>query len=403
MALDPKLIDELLKQCDNPEEITGKDGLLAQLTKAVMERALEGEMTHHLGYDKNNPEGNNSGNSRNGKTKKKIVGKGSELEIEIPRDRNGEFEPQLIKKRQKRFDGFDSKIISMYARGMTTRDIQEHLKEIYEVNVSPDLISTVTDEVIAEVRDWQNRPLENCYPIIYLDCLFVKIRNDGHVKNRAVYLAIAINMEGKKEVLGLWIEQTEGAKFWLKVMNELKNRGLNDILIACVDGLKGFPEAIETVFPNTEIQLCIVHMVRSSMKYAGAKDKKVVAQDLKLIYGSATLEEAAEQMDVFEETYGNKFPAIVQSWRRNWDRLTTFMAYHPDVRKVIYTTNAIESLNMTLRKVIKNRASFPNDDAASKLLYLALRNASKKWTMPIQNWGAALNQFVIMFPDRVNL
>lgn len=403
MALDPKLIDELLKNCDDPEDITGKDGLLSQLTKAVMERALEGEMTHHLGYEKNDPAGNNSGNSRNGKSKKKIVGKNGDLDIEVPRDRNGEFEPQIIKKRQKRFDGFDSKIISMYARGMTTRDIQDHLKEIYEVDVSPDLISTVTEEVISEVREWQNRPLERCYPIIYLDCLFVKIRNEGHVKNRAVYLAIAINMEGKKEVLGLWIEQTEGAKFWLKVMNELKNRGLDDILIACVDGLKGFPEAIETVYPNTEIQLCIVHMVRNSLKYVGSKDKKAVAKDLKKIYSSTTIEEAANQMDVFEEAYDKKYPAIIQSWRRNWDRLTTFMAYHPDVRKVIYTTNAIESLNMTLRKVIKNRASFPNDEAASKLLFLALRNASKKWTMPIQNWGAALNQFVIMFPDRVNL
>jgi putative transposase len=291
MALDPKLIDELLKQCDNPEDIMGKDGLLSQLKKAVMERALEGEMTHHLGYAKDDPSGNNSGNSRNGKSKKKIVGKDGDIDLEIPRDRNGEFDPQIIKKRQKRFDGFDEKIISMYARGMTTRDIQAHLKEIYEVDVSPDLISTVTDEVIGEVREWQNRPLERVYPIVYLDCLFVKIRNEGHVKNRAVYLAIAINMEGKKEVLGLWIEQTEGAKFWLKVMNELKTRGVDDILIACVDGLKGFPEAIETVYPNTEIQLCIVHMVRNSLKYVGPYDKKKVAKDLKLIYGSATLSE----------------------------------------------------------------------------------------------------------------
>ena len=403
MNLDPKFIDELLKQCESPEDIMGKDGLLSQLKKAVLERALEGEMTHHLGYEKNASSGNNSGNSRNGKTKKRVLGKEGDLDLEIPRDRNGEFEPQLIKKRQKRFDGFDSKIISMYARGMTTRDIQSHLKEIYEVDVSPDLISTVTDAVIGEVRDWQNRPLESMYPIMYLDCLFVKIRNEGHVKNRAVYLAIAITMEGKKEVLGLWIEQTEGAKFWLKVMNELKTRGVEDILIACVDGLKGFPEAIETVYPNTEIQLCIVHMVRNSLKYVGSKDKKTVAQDLKLVYSSATAEQAKNQMDVFKEKYDKKYPAIIQSWQRNWDRLTTFMAYPPAVRKVIYTTNAIESLNMTLRKVIKNRASFPSDEAASKLLFLALRNASKKWTMPIQNWGAALNQFVIMFPDRVDL
>ena len=403
MNLDPKFIDELLKQCESPEDIMGKDGLLSQLKKAVLERALEGEMTHHLGYEKNASSGNNSGNSRNGKTKKRVLGKEGDLDLEIPRDRNGEFEPQLIKKRQKRFDGFDSKIISMYARGMTTRDIQSHLKEIYEVDVSPDLISTVTDAVIGEVRDWQNRPLESMYPIMYLDCLFVKIRNEGHVKNRAVYLAIAINMEGKKEVLGLWIEQTEGAKFWLKVMNELKTRGVDDIFIACVDGSKGFPEAIETVYPQTEIQLCIVHMMRHSLKYVGSKEKKAVAQELKTIYTAVSTEKAAENLSLFAEKYAQKYPAIIKSWQRNWDRLMTFMAYHPDVRKVIYTTNAIESLNMTLRKVIKNRASFPNDESATKLLFLALRNASKKWTMPVRNWGAALNQFAIMFPDRIEL
>jgi transposase-like protein len=401
MALDNKLIDEMLKQCKTPEDITGKGGLLSQLTKAVMERALEGEMTHHLGYKKNDYVGNNSGNSRNGKTKKKIIGKNGSIDLKIPRDRNGEFEPQIIKKRQKRFDGFDDKIISMYARGMTTREIQAHLHEIYEVDVSPDLISTVTQEVIEEVRDWQNRPLDSVYPIIYLDCLFVKIKNEGHVKNRAVYLAIAINMEGKKEVLGLWVEQTEGAKFWLKVINELKTRGVDDIFIACVDGLKGFPEAIETVYPETEIQLCIVHMVRHSLKYVGSKNKKTVAQDLKKIYSSATVEKAADNLDIFEEKYREQYPAIIQSWRRHWDLLTTFMAYHPDVRKVIYTTNTIESLNMTMRKVIKNRSSFPSDESATKLLFLALRNASKKWTMPVPNWGAALNQFAIMFPDRM--
>jgi transposase-like protein len=326
--------------------------------------------------------GNNSGNSRNGKTRKKVIGKNGALDLEIPRDRNGDFTPQIIKKRQKRLDGFDDKIISMYARGMTTREIQAHLQEIYEVEVSPDLISTVTNAVIEEVRDWQNRPLSAVYPIMYLDCLFVKIRDEGHVKNKAVYLAIAINMEGKKELLGRWIEQTEGAKFWLKVVNELKTRGVEDILIACVDGLKGFPEAIETVYPQAEIQLCIVHMVRNSLKYVGHKEKKEVAQALKTVYGSATAEEAKENLDIFEDRYGDKYSAIVKSWRRNWERLTTFMAYPPDIRKVIYTTNTIESLNMTLRKVIKNRASFPSDESASKLLFLALRNASKKWTMP---------------------
>ena len=369
------------------------------LTKITVEAALNAELDDHLGFDKH--EQSESDNNRNGVTHKILQTEDGQFELATPRDRAGSFEPKLVKKHQRRFTSMDDKILFLYAQGMTTREIQAHLEEIYEVDVSPELISTVTSAVIEEVREWQNRPLDSVYPIIYLDCLFVKIRNEGHVKNRAVYLAIAINMEGKKEVLGLWIEQTEGAKFWLKVMNELKTRGVDDILIACVDGLKGFPEAIETVYPQTEIQLCIVHMVRHSLKYVGSKEKKLVAKDLKTIYTAASTEKAAENFRIFAEKYEEKYPAIIQSWERNWERLMTFMAYHPDVRKVIYTTNAIESLNMTLRKVIKNRASFPNDESATKLLFLALRNASKKWTMPVRNWGAALNQFTIMFPDRM--
>jgi len=403
MGINDKLLDELMKDYKNPEDLIGENGLLKQLTKALLEKALEGEMTHHLGYPKWSSAGRNTGNSRNGKHDKTIKGDFGEMDIEVPRDRNSEFEPTIIEKHQTRFDGFDDKIISMYARGMSTRDIQGHLKEIYQIEVSPDFISTVTDSVMDGVKEWQNRPLDEIYPILYLDALHVKVKDQGQVINKAVYLAVGINMEGKKEVLGFWIEKTEGSKFWLQVVTELKNRGVKDIFIACVDGLKGFPEAIRAVYPKTEIQLCIVHMVRNSLKFVSYKDRKNIAADLKEIYHSSTVELAEKALETFSSKWDSKYPTISQSWRNNWANIIPFFAYPPEIRKVIYTTNAIESLNMTLRKILKTRASFPNDDALRKLLYLGLQNASKKWTMPIRDWVSAINQFLILYGDRVAL
>jgi putative transposase len=401
MAIDVKLIDQLLADYKKPEDIIGENGLLKQLTKALLERALHAELTEHVGYEKHDPAGHHSGNSRNGTTKKNLKGDFGELELETPRDRNGSFEPQIVAKGQSRFTGFDDKIISMYSRGMTTREIEGHLQEIYGIEVSPGLISHVTEAVMEEVKAWQSRPLDEVYPILYMDVLRVKVRDGGHVQNRAVYVAMGVNMEGHKEVLGLWTAQNEGAKFWLQVLTDLRNRGVKDIFIACVDGLKGFPETIETVYPNTEVQLCIVHMVRASLGYVSWKQRKAVAGDLRQVYQSATAMEAELQLDMFAKKWDGVCPMVSQIWRRNWERITPFFAYPAEIRKVIYTTNAIESLNMSLRKVIKMRGSFPNDEAAFKLLYLALRNASKKWTMPVQNWREALNRFSILWPERM--
>ena len=396
-----ELIDGLLADYKKPEDLIGENGLLKQLTKMLVERALDAEMADHLGHGKNEPVTNVSGNARNGKSKKTLKGEFGELPIEIPRDRQGSFEPQLIPKHQTRWSGFDDKILSLYARGMTVREIQSHLEEMYGTEVSPTLISSVTDAVIDEVKAWQSRPLDSTYPIVYLDCIHAKVRDSGVVKVKAVYLAIGIDMTGNKEVLGLWIAQTEGAKFWLQVVTELKNRGLQDIFIACVDGLKGFPEAIETIYPKTKVQLCIVHMVRHSLNYVSWKVRKEVAADLKTIYASGTVDQAIAALDTFEERWGRDYPSIGQSWRRNWSRITPFFDYPPEIRKVIYTTNAIESVNMSLRKITKNRGSFPSDESLIKLFYLALRNISQKWSMPIRDWKAALNRFSIEFEDRV--
>lgn len=394
-------LDELLKDCQKPEDLLGEQGLLKRLTKALLERVLETELTHHLGYEKHDRTGYGSGNSRNGSSEKTLKGKNGELSIEVPRDRNGTFEPQLIPKHQRRFDGFDEKILSMYARGMTTRDIQGHLEEIYGVEVSPTLISNVTDAVAEEVKAWQSRPLNGVYPIVYLDALHVKIREAGHVQNRAIYVVIGVNLEGNKEVLGLWAGQAEGAKFWLQVVTELKNRGVQDLYIACVDGLKGLPQAIETVFPKAQVQLCIVHLVRNSLQYVSWKERKAVAAELKPIYRAATAEEGWDQLGAFAEKWDARYPSISQIWKRNWEQVRPFFAYPAEIRKVIYTTNAVESLNMSLRKVIKTRGSFPNEEAALKLLYLGLERVAKKWTRPLQDWKAALNRFAIVFEDRV--
>lgn len=401
MTIDNELIDNLLKDYKKPEDILGESGLLSQLTKRLLERAMAAEMTAHVGYEKHDVAGNNSGNSRNGNSAKTLKGSFGTMAIEVPRDRNGTFEPQIIEKHQTRFTGFDESIISLYARGLSTREIQQHLEEIYHVEVSPALISIVTDAVIDEVKAWQNRQLDAIYPIIYMDAIQFKVRDGGHVRNKAIYLAIGITVSGMKEVLGMWVAQTEGSKFWLQVVTELKNRGVTDIFIACVDGLKGFPEAIESVFPKTEVQLCIVHLVRHSLNYVGWKQRKEVAADLKTIYKAATAEEAELRLGEFSRKWDAKFPMIAKSWRSNWTRVIPFFAHPPEIRKVIYTTNAIESLNMSLRKVTKARGSFPNDEAICKLLYLALRNIAKKWTMPVQDWKAALNVFAIVYEDRL--
>jgi len=402
MGIEKDLIDKLIAGYQKPEDLIGENGLLKQLTKALVERALEAELTHHLGYEKNDPQGRGSGNSRNGKTRKQLKGDFGQVEIEVPRDREGEFEPKIVEKHQRRFSGFDDKIISMYARGMTTREIQAHLEEIYGVEVSPSLISQVTDAVIEEVQEWQSRPLERLYPIVYLDALFVKMRHEGRVENRAVYVAVGVDWNGLKDVLGLWIADTEGAKFWLTVVTELRNRGVEDIFIACVDGLKGFPEAIEAVFPKAQVQLCIVHLVRHSLKYLPRKDWLQVTADLKAIYRAPTADAAEQELQRFADKWGSRYPAIHGIWQRNWSRIIPFFAFPPEIRRVIYTTNAIESLNRSFRKIIKTRGSFPSQEAALKLMYLALKNATTTWRgQPVKCWKHALNQFTILWQDRI--
>ena len=402
MGLDNDLLDKLLEGYQKPEDLIGENGLLKQLTKALVERALNAELTHHLGYDKNDPEGRGSGNSRNGRSRKTLKGDFGQVEIEVPRDRQGEFEPQIVGKHQRRFSGFDDKILSMYARGMTTREIQGHLQDIYGVEVSPSLISEVTDAVVEEVQEWQNRPLEGIYPILYLDALFVKMRHEGRVENRAVYVVLGVGLDGVKDVLGLWVADTEGPKFWLRVVTELRNRGVQDVFIACVDGLKGFPEAIEAIFPKAQVQLCIVHLIRNSLKYVNDKERKNVALELKTIYSAPTAAAAEQELNRFEEKHGARYRAIVSQWRRNWERITPFFAFVPEVRKVIYTTNAIESLNRSLRKIIKTRGAFPNEQSAVKLIYLALKNVTAQWHKShVNHWKEALNQFTVLWEDRI--
>ncbi len=412
-------LDEVLKDYRDPKQITGPDGLLKQLTKSLLERAMAAELTHQIGYEKHRPgrggrggsaaraggddgEGRVAGkaNSRNGTSRKRVKGDFGEVEIAVPRDRLGEFEPQILPKHERRFTGFDDKIVSMYARGMTTRDIQAHLEEIYGVEVSPSLVSEVTEAVMDEVRAWQSRPLDAIYPIVYLDAIVVKMRHEGRVENRAVYVAIGITMEGGKEVLGLWTSANEGAKFWLQVLTEIRNRGVKDVLIACVDGLTGFPEAIEAVYPKATVQLCIVHMVRNSLKYVNWKERKRVASRLREVYNAATEAQAEDRLEAFEQEWGDKYAPIGKLWRRHWAGVRPLFEFPPPMRKVIYTTNAIESLNMTLRKVIKTRGAFPSEEAAIKLLYLALRNVAKKWHT-IQGWREALNHFTLRWGERI--
>jgi putative transposase len=395
-----KIIEDLTQDA-TAAELLRDGGLVKELKKRLIETALEAEMTDHLGYEKHSPDGHGSGNSRNGRTSKRVIGEDGDLEIEMPRDRKGDFDPQLVRKCQVRLPGFDEKVLSLYSHGMTTRELQEHLEEIYEVEVSPSLISRVTDAVLNDAKAWQNRPLDAVYPVVYLDAIHLKIRTDGRVQTRAIYVALAIDLTGNKQLLGLWIGEAEGAKFWLKVLTELNNRGVQDILIAAVDGLTGFPEAIAGVFPKAEIQLCIVHMVRNSLRYVPWKNRKAVAKDLRKIYRAPTVEAAAQALDAFEEKWDEQYPMAAKSWRTRWENVIPLFGYPEPIRKVIYTTNAIESLNAQLRKVTKKRGAFPTDDSVRKILYLAVSRVSKRWTMPLQDWPAALNFFSTAFEGRV--
>lgn len=398
-----RLLDELLKDCKSPEDILGKHGLLRQLTKRAVERALAGELSAHLGYEPHERSEERRENTRNGKNTKTVLTQSGAIELEVPRDRDGSFEPKLVPKRQRRLAGFDEKVIALYARGLTTREIQGHLEELYGVEVSPALISAVTEQVSEEVRAWQSRGLDALYPIIYFDALFVKNRQSGPAAMRAVYLALGITREGRKELLGLWMAASEGAKFWLSVLTELQARGLKDCFVACVDGLNGFGEALQAVYPRTALQLCIVHKVRSSLRYVPWKSRKAVAGDLRAIYSAPTLKQAEAALEHFAQTWDAQYPTISRSWRKDWAALSTFFDYPPELRKVLYTTNAIESLNYSLRRVLKNRGAFPDDDSVIKVLHLAIERAAKKWTMPVHNWADALNRFIIMFGERMTL
>ena len=375
------------------------NALTQMLSKITIEAALNAELDDHLGYDKHDV--TDSTNSRNGYTGKTIQTENGQFEINTPRDRNGDFEPQLVKKNQRRMPSVQDKVMHFYTKGLSTREIADTLKDLYDADVSPTLISNITNAVIEKVIEWQSRPLDAIYPIIYLDCIVLKIRQDKRVINKSVYLALGVNLEGQKELLGMWLSENEGAKFWLNVLTELQNRGVKDILIACVDGLKGFPDAINTVYPDTHIQLCIVHMVRNSMKFVPWKDYKAIAADLKAIYQATTEEQALLSLDQFADRWDDKYPQISKSWRAHWQNLNTLFNYPQDIRKAIYTTNAIESLNSVIRKAIKKRKLFPTDDSAKKVIYLATQQASKKWTMPIRNWKPALNRFMIEFEERL--
>ncbi|NUB25089.1 IS256 family transposase [Azospirillum brasilense] len=393
------LLDQLLAGTD-PKSAFAKDGLLDELKKALAERALNAEIDHHL--ESGEPDGRS--NSRNGYGRKTVLTDTGKIALEVPRDRLGTFDPQLIAKYQRRFPGFDEKIISMYARGMSVREIQGHLRELYGIEVSPDLVSAVTDAVLEEVAAWQERPLEPLYPLVFFDALRVKVRDEGTVRNKAVHVALGVRPDGTKEVLGLWIEQTEGAKFWLRVMSELKNRGVEDVLIAIVDGLKGFPEAITAVFPQAQVQTCIVHLIRGSLEFVSWKDRRAVAAALKEVYRATDAVAGERALEAFAAgPWGTKYPAIALAWRRNWAAVIPFFAFPDDVRRIVYTTNAIEALNAKLRRAVRTRGHFPTDDSALKLLFLVLNQVSKDWKMPPREWGMAKAQLAILFEDRFSL
>ena len=395
-----EMIDELLAGASTEQEIAGPGGLLAELTKRLVERAMEVELTDHVGYEPHLEPAGGTGNTRNGSTPKTLMTEHGPVGIDTPRDRDGSFAPKIVRKRQRRFEGFDEKILALYSRGLSTRDISAHLHEIYGVDVGRDLISRVTDGVMDDARDWAKRPLEDIYPIIFLDCMVLKIRDGGSVQRRALYLALGVTLDGERDVLGMWFQDTEGAKFWMQVLSELKQRGVSDILICCVDGLKGFPEAIEAIFPNTTVQTCVVHLIRASLRYVPRREYEHVARDLKPIYTAVDADAAWAALEAFDEKWGTRFPPITKAWQDAWEYVTPFLAFPAEVRRVIYTTNAIEALNRQLRKAIKTKGSFPNEDAARKLVYLALQNAVPQWTRT-RNWTTALLAFKIHFGDRV--
>jgi len=403
-------LDELFEQFKKDlakaktyKDLMGKDGAIKKLMKASIESMLEAEMTEHLGYEKNDPVGNNSGNSRNGKYPKNVLSDNGQIPIEVPRDRNSEFDPIVVKKGESRLGELEDKIISMYAKGMTTRDIQAHIEEIYGANISPTLISHITDKIQGLAIEWQNRPLESVYPIVFFDAIHYKVRDEStkKVASKAAYTCLGLNIDGHKDLLGLWVGEAEGATFWLSVMTELKNRGVKEICIACVDGLKGFPETINTVFPNTEVQLCIVHQIRNSMKYVATKDQKAFARDLKSVYSAPTEEAALMNLQTVEDTWGKKYILALKSWRTNWNQLSVFLKYPQEIRTMIYTTNAVEALHRQFRKVTKSKSIFPNDDALKKMLYLAYRDIAKKWNMPVRNWSIVIGHFSVMFADEL--
>jgi putative transposase len=395
-----EVIDQLLAGASSEEEIAGPGGLLAQLTKRLVERALEVELTEHLGFEPHQEPPGGTGNTRNGTSPKTLITEHGKVAIAAARDRDGSFEPKIVRKRQRRFVGFDEKILALYARGLSTRDIEAHLEEIYGVKVGRELISRVTDAVMDDVREWAKRPLEDIYPIVFLDCMVLKIRDGGSVQRRALYIAMGVTLDGDRDVLGIWFQETEGAKFWMQILNDLKQRGVRDILICCVDGLTGFPEAIEAIFPKTTVQTCLVHLIRSSLKYVPRKEREQVARDLRPIYTAKDSDQAHAELETFDEKWGQRFPVITKAWLDAWEYVIPFLAFPAEVRRVIYTTNAIEALNRQLRKAIKTKGSFPNEDAARKLVYLALQNAVPQWTRT-RNWTTALLAFKIHFGDRI--
>lgn len=400
LEVSDEVLDALLGGAKTAEQIAGPDGLLGQLTRRLLNRALEAELTAHLGYEPGQAPPGGVGNARNGRPGKTILTDQGPLQIRSPRDRKGTFEPQVVKKRQTHWVGFDDRVISLYARGMTVREIQGHLAEIYGTEVSPDLISKVTDTVLGDAKAWQNRPLERIYAIVYLDALVVKIRDGNAVHNHACYVAIGVNLDGEREVLGLWFQRTEGAKFWLHVLTDLKTRGVADILFCCVDGLAGFPEAIEATFPHATVQVCVVHQIRASMRFVSYKDRKTVAADLRKVYTAVDSDHAADELAAFAERWDARYPTISQSWLEHWEQVTPFLAYPPDVRRVIYTTNSIEALHRQVRKIIKNRGQFPTEDAARKLIYLAIQKAEARWKR-VFHWPTALAALKIQFGDRI--
>jgi transposase-like protein len=406
MELTEEMIEQLkadLRKARTYQDLMGEDGAIKKLIKASLEGILEAELTEHLGYDRYSPEGKNSGNSRNGKSRKSLRNDNGELDLVVPRDRNGSFDPVIVKKYERTLGPIEDKIISMYAKGMTTRDIQSHVQELYGLEISPALVSQITDKIIDLAKQWHNRPLEKLYPIVFFDAIHYKVQSEGKVTSKAAYTALAVDITGKKDLLGLWVSEAEGANFWLAVMTELKNRGVEDILIACIDGLKGFPEAINTVFPKTEIQLCVIHLIRNTLKYIASKDQKLFMKDLRTVYNAPTEEAAMVALDKLEETWGKKYSLSIKIWKQNWAHASTFFKYPDEIRKIVYTTNAVEALHRQFRKVTKAKSIFPSDEALKKMLFLAYRDISKKWRiMPLQNWAIVLSHLSIIFAERLN-